>query len=193
MWVRKKQLLEQHGTLVFIRECEWKRKLKHLKSFPTKNMPLVLQTFGNARQIIKGIKDGSLFGYIVADVITPQDVYEKIQWINFPPVIQRKDIDKCNLSDYMKTRVEAENVKLPRTTVIQSYNGKQLLLFTPLVAFYLKLGLMVNNITMFVQYEPHVVLDEFVQKITEGRISAIDSNNSSLGRAFKDTGNRYYL
>ena len=102
----------------------------------------------------------------------------------------RKDVDERHLSEYMKTRVAAENVKLPRTTVVQTYNGKQLLLLTPLVAFYLKMGLVVSNITMFVQYEPHVVLDEFVTKITNGRINAIESNNSSLGRAFKDMGNR---
>ena len=153
-------------------------------------MPLILQTFGNAKQILKGIKDGTLFGYIVADVATPPEVFEKIKWINFPPVIQRQDIDECHLSEYMKSRVKAENVKLPRTTVVQSYNGQQSLLFSPLVAFYLKLGLVVSNITLFIQFEPHIVLEEFVNKITEGRIAAIESNNSSLGRAFKDTGNR---
>ena len=139
---------------------------------------------------MEGIKDGSLFGYIVADVTTPPNVYEQIKRINFPPIIQRKDVDVHHLSDYMKTRVEAENVKMPRTTVIQSYHGKQLLLLTPLAAFYLKMGLVVSNITLFVQYEPHVVLEDFVTKITNGRIAAIESNNSSLGRAFKDTGNR---
>ena len=189
-WERKKRVLQLHGTLVYIRECKWKRKLKCLKSFKTKNMPLVLHSFGKANQILDGIRDESLYGYIVCDVETPPDVFEKISWINFPPVIQRREIDKCHLSDYMKTRVDAENVKMPRTTVIQGYNGKQLLLFTPVVAFYLKLGLVVSNITMFVQYEPHVVLEDFVEKITNGRIAAIEANNASLGRAYKDTGNR---
>ena len=150
-----------------------------------------MQTFGTAKQILDGVRDESMFGFMVCDVETPPEVFDKIGWLNFPPVIQRKDIDECHLSDYMKTRVKAENVKLPRTTVIQSYNGKQLLLFTPVVAFYMKLGLVVSNITKFIQYEPHVVLDEFVTKITEGRIQAIESKNESLGKAYKDTGNRF--
>ena len=155
-----------------------------------------MQTFGTSNQILNGVKDGSLFGYLVCDVHTPAEVFDKISWINFPPVIQRMEVTSAHLSSYMKERVTKENIKLPRSTVVQTYNGKQLLLFSPIVKFYLKLGLVITNITKFVQYEPHVVLEDFVTQITDGRISAIESGNSALGSSYKNTGNRfvkYYL
>ena len=149
-----------------------------------------MQTFGTSSQILNGVRNGSLFGYLVCDVSTPDDVFKKISWLNFPPVIQRMEVDTSHLSDYMKERVAAENIKMPRSTVVQTYNGKQLLLFSPVIRFYLKLGLVITNITKFVQYEPHVVLKDFVDKITDGRVLAIESGNSALGSSYKNTGNR---
>ena len=157
----------------------------------TKNLPLIMRTFGTQNQILKGIQTGQLFGFIVADVKCPPEIYEKLRWINFPPVIQRMDLNESHLSPYMKTRAEAENVKLPRSTVVQTYNGTQLLLLTDLAAFYMKLGLVVENVTKFLQYEPRVVLKDFVDTITHGRIAAIESKNPALGLAYKVTGNRY--
>ena len=81
---------------------------------------------------------------------------------------------------------------MPRTTLLQKFNAKGILLFTPLAKFYLELGLKITNIRQFVQYVPNKTFVPFVDLITKGRVDAIETGNQSLGLAYKNAGNRYY-
>ena len=188
-WIRKKKILQQAGTLHYIRECEWTRTCKTLKKYETPSLPMIMNRSGTEMDILDGIKSATLYGFIVADITTPVEVYEKIKWINFPPIFQRAFVTEDMLSPYMKTRVEHEGTKLPRETVIQTYNAKQQLLYTDLVRFYIDLGLVISNITMFVQFTPSKPLKPFVDRVTEGRMNATRDGNDNLGLAFKITGN----
>ena len=151
-----------------------------------------MRPFGTSIDILQGIKDKTLFGFIVADVSTPPDILDKIRWLNFPPVIRRESIDETLLTPYMKNRVKEKGYKLPQISPIQTFHGKQLLLFTPLVQFYIELGLLITNITSFVQYKESFILQNFVNKITNGRIYAKRQRNSELELAYKVIGNSGY-
>ena len=177
-----------------MRECRWKLKVKNekLRRFDTPFLPQIMRPFGSSRDILTGIQDGSLFGFIVADLTTPSALLEQIKWLNFPPVIRRESIDESLLTPYMKNRVNEKGYKLPQISPIQTYHGSQLLLFTPLVKFYLELGLEVTNITKFLQYKESFVLQNFVNKITNGRIQAKRKKNSELELAYKIIGNSGY-
>ena len=78
---------------------------------------------------------------------------------------------------------------MPRKTIIQCYNGKQLLLYSPLVRFYMKLGLKIHNVSKYIQYKPATVFSKFVKKITDGRIEANEGGNKDLELAYKVIGN----
>ena len=67
---------------------------------------MINKVHGTEAQILSGVKDGSLYGYLVADVETPTDVLEKILWLNFPPIFQRNTVDESMLSPYMKERAK---------------------------------------------------------------------------------------
>ena len=56
------------------------------------------------------------------------------------------------LSEYKKQRVLEKATDMPRTTVVHNFHTKQLLIFTPLVKFYLELGIKISNISSFIQY-----------------------------------------
>ena len=90
----------------------------------------------------------------------------------------------------MKNRCEARETKLPQETLIQTYNAKQLMIYSPTVLFYMELGLEISNVTKFIQFIPTKPLKGFVDKITQGRISAVESGNESLGTSYKIIGNR---
>ena len=77
------------------------------------------------------------------------------------------------LSPFMRSKVERENTNL-RETVVQTFNGKQLLLLTETVKFYLEKGFIIENISSFIQYRGEKVLEKFVQTITDGRVKAIN-------------------
>ena len=145
---------------------------------------------GTEETILRGIRNTELFGFVICDVSTPPHVLEQILPINFPPIIIRGDITESHLSDYMAKRVKDRSYKLPQTTLIQVYNAKQVLLFTPLVRFYMELGLEISNVTRFIQYQPSVVLEEFVSLITDGRIQTKKDGNEGLESAYKVIGNR---
>ena len=186
---RKKEFLEANGTLISIRGCEWKKKLRTLRSLPSPSFPDVYQNFSSEQKILNGIENSDLFGFIVADVSTPDEVLEKILPLNFPPIIHRAEIDESMVSDYMKNRCNARDRKLPQETLVQTYHAKQLMMYTPTAKFYLQLGLKISNVSKFIQFIPTQPLESFVEKITQGRINAVKSGNDSLGTAYKIIGN----
>ena len=90
---------------------------------------------------------------------------------------------------FLNSYFSDKNFKIGAETLIQTFHGKQVLLYTPLAKFYLELGMQLTNITLFLQYRPGRVLDDFVQKITTGRIAAKKAGNASLELAYKIIGN----
>ena len=189
VWEKKDFFLKNLGVLHVMRGCVWQMERKKLKNMNTPSLPLILNSWGTQIEILAGIEYNELFGFIIADISTPDEVYEKIKWINFPPLICRDSIDESMLSPYMLSRCKKRGTKLPQKTLIQVYNSKQLLLYTPLVRFYIKLGLRISNISKFIQYKPSHVFSKFVDKITDGRIRANKEGNKSLELAYKIIGN----
>ena len=187
---RKKKYLENFGTLFYIRECEWNQKLRKLRNVKSSRLPQIYEKYGKEKKIIEGIRSGNLFGFIVADFTTPEKLLDEIRSLNFPPIIQRGVIDESMASPYMRQRCAKRDFKFPQKTLLQTYNAKQMLVYSPTVRFYLQLGIEVSNITTFVQYEPSRPLRPFVEKITKGRIDAVKDKNDSLGLAYKIIGNR---
>lgn len=192
-WTVKEAFLRSHGTLTNMRGCVWAsmKKSNGLRYFPTPEFPQIMNTFATQNDIIDGIQNDELFGFCVCDVSTPSDVYEKIKWVNFPPLISKQFITEDMVSPYMLARCNDRDYKLPQESLVQTYNVKQSLLYTPLIKFYISLGMEISNVSKFVQYRPSKVLNEFVNKITNGRIQAKKSSNPSLELAYKIIGNRF--
>ena len=55
------------GKLQYIWECEWKEEIKRCQSVQT-DIPRILFRTENESDLLKGILDGSLFGYAVVYV-----------------------------------------------------------------------------------------------------------------------------
>ena len=56
------------------------------------------------------------------------------------------------MSEYMKQLCRDENTVMKFNTLVQTYNCEQELLMTPLVKMYMKRGMIVKNVTKFIQY-----------------------------------------
>ena len=187
---RKKKELSEFGTVFTMRECEWKMKARRLRSRKTPLFPDVYNVFSNEQKLLEGVKNDEIFGFMVADVTTPDDVLEKILPLNFPPIIHRGSIDETMLSEYMLNRCRARNKKFPQKTLIQTYHATQIMIFSPTAQFYMQQGLKISNVTKFIQFLPTKPLNKFVKKITDGRINAVKDGNECLGTAYKIIGNR---
>ena len=147
-----------------MRGCEWKRQLKNHQSVETKLGRIL--NWDNESSLLKAIAEGKVFGFLLCDVSTSKEQIEEYKSAGFlfPMVIQRMELSKEHLSPYMKKRYETEN-KSPDMTVVQTYNGRDQFVMTPMVQLWLKRGMKVSNIKLFVQYQPGAALTPFVQKV----------------------------
>ena len=173
-----------------MRGCEWKRQMQQMDSFPETKLGRILYNTDTEDDLLEAIMDDSVFGFVVADITTDEATIKK--WEDdqflFPPCIQRMQLTKEHLSPFMAQRYKEEN-KEPQSTVVQTYNAKQLLLMTEMVKLYLEQGIKVSNVTKVIQYQPGRALAPFVKKVTSMRIAAKEENDEPKGTTAKLMGN----
>ena len=114
--------------------------------------------------------------------------YEEAGFL-FPLVIKRQEITNEFLSPYMRERFVEESAKIDRQTVIQSYNGTQILAFTPIIQFWLSRGMRISNVTKFYQFVPGKALKPFADKVYNMRCQATYEKDESKGNTAKIFGN----
>ena len=188
IWAMKKRDLQSMGKLIVKRECEWTRELKAMTTKPETEMARILES-DNESSLLNAIKSDSIYGFAVCDVRCPDHVLEKYKNFLFPPVIRHDVITEDHLSDYMRRRVTEEERKVGFETVVQVYNGDQLLLMTDIIKFYMEIGLEISNITQFVQYIPAKILKPFVDEVVGMRIDATLEGDETKQTTAKIFGN----
>ena len=126
----------------------------------------ILYSTDSEQELLSGILNGTLFGFAIASVQCPQKLIDEYQSNGFlwPPIIQKLSVSEDMLSDYMREQYELEGVSCTEPTLCQTYSGVDLLLFTPLIQFYVQKGFKVYNLKRFTQYIPGCVFSPFVKK-----------------------------
>ena len=190
IWKRKEQFLKEHGKLHVMRECQWKIQVENMQKngCPKTQMGRILEN-DNERSLIEAIRTQSVFGFVQCDVTTDPALIEEMKTTLFPPVIKRADIkDEC-VSPYMRDQMLQQNRKLEGETVVQTYNGVQLLLLTPLLQLYLQRGMKISNVTKVIQYVPGAAFKPFVEKVVSMRIAATHDGDDAKQLTAKLYGN----
>ena len=149
----RKNLEEEEFHLVEMRECEWLkiRKqpevshfLKTLKSITFKRK----LTFG---KIVEGIRNKSLYGFLIVDIHTPNKLKEKFQ--DFPFIIKNSFISQQDIADYMQNVAEEHNLsKKEQKHLISSYFAEKFLTNSEMAKFYLEMGLKITKIYKFIEF-----------------------------------------
>ena len=81
----------------------------------------------------------------------------------------------------MKTYAEeGGKMSQPRKMLISSFTLQNGTLITPLILFYLQLGLVVTKILRFVEYTPKICFNSFVQSAADARRKGDEIPNSSV-------------
>lgn len=161
--------------------------MEKLESIPT-SIGKILET-DDETSLIEAIKQSQVFGFIECDVETPEQIRKDFGSFLFPPVIQRMDLDESNVSPYMKERIIEEERNFNLSTVVQTYSGKKIFLLTSLARFYIEKGMVISNITKFIQYQPGKSLLPFQQKVYNMRVEATKVNDESKATVSKLFGN----
>ena len=140
--------------------------------------------------VLKGIKDGVIFGFIRCDVTSPDAMIHKHlkNGFLFPPVITKQVIGDEMLSPYMKELNRNSKVK-QEASPVQTYHGTNLFLFTPLVQLYMELGLKISNVREVVQYYPGKCFLPFANRVVQLRSEATRDGDDAKQLTAKLFGN----
>ena len=191
-WYKKEQALqlwcsENNATLVVEWECQF--NLKTWRNLETPKFPRIMRTFEprNCDHIANLVLNDQLFGFCEVSLRSPADLIERYEHLNFPPIIRREKVTQDMLGSYMQERLSHVR-KLPAEgveTVVNAYHCDKTLIFTPLLKWYLSLGLKIVECTDIIQYEKSRCFEKFISSCVKGRISATSSAEPVKAQTFK--------
>ena len=139
--MRKQYIKEKGDNAVEMWECEWWNLYKtatcvkeHLrKLFPYKR-PL------REERLLEQKTSGKLFGYLQCDIEVPEEL--KKNFSNFSPIVKITNVGQHDIGLLMKDYAEKEGLLCQtRKLLISSFFIESGTLITPLLLFYLDLGL----------------------------------------------------
>ena len=185
-----KYIRDQGYNLVEMWECQWRRMKKTYSAvqyFMNRKFhrPLDhLQTL-DENQIIKAIRDESLFGVVECDITVPDHLKPKFS--EMCPIFKNTQISKEDIGEYMQTFAEEQHIMpQPRRSLIGSYFGEKILLATPLIKWYLEHGLEVTRIYQVVEYTPVPCFQPFGEAVSDARRAGdVDPNKAIIADTMK--------
>ena len=96
-------------------------------------------------RLLEQSRSGKSFGYVQCDIEMPEEL-KKI-FANFPPISKNTNVGQHDIGLLMKDYAEKEGLLCqPQKTLISSYFLENGTLITPLLLFYLDLGLVCKKI-----------------------------------------------
>ena len=177
----RRDYIQQKGyQIVEMWECEWWSLYKtdaSVKSHLRENFPYRRPL--SEEGLLQGFIDGRLFGYVQCDIEVPEHL--RSYFSNFPPVFKNTVVSREDIGPLMRKYAEKENI-MPqlRKMLISSFFLTNGTIITPLLLFYLQLGLVCKKIHRFVQYTPRKCFNNFVQSAVDARRQGDENPNSSV-------------
>ena len=130
-------------------------------------------------RLMQEIKSRRLFGYVQCDRKVLEHL--KAYLANFLPIFKNTDVSKSDIGDLMKEYAEKEGImSQPRRMLISSFHLKNGTLISPLLLYYLHLGLECTKVHQFVQYTPKKCSSSSVQSAVNARRQGDENPNSSV-------------
>ena len=132
-----------------------------------------------AESLLEQIRSGKLFGYVQCDIEVPEELKEK--FANFSPIFKNTNVGRHDIGSLMKDYAEKEGLLCqPRKMLISSFFLENSTLITPLLLFYLDLGLVRKKIYRFVDCIPVKCFNVFVQSAVNACREGDENPNSSV-------------
>ena len=193
--LENKRRLEAEGfDVVEMRECRWKQLakrndiavyLKTLKSVQPKRQL-------SFQKILEGVKNGTLYGFLLVDIHTPNHLKEKYK--DFPLIIKNTCVSRDDIGDYMRNVAEEHGLlKKSKKYLISSHFGKEILINTEMTKFYLEMGLEITKIKEFIEFYPQKCFAKLADEIVNSRRAAdTDPSKAVIALTNKLTGNSLY-
>ena len=191
--LRRDYLRNKGYKVVEIWECNWWETVKGDESVKIQvrnNFPFKLPL--TQESLLTKIREDKLFGYVQCDLEVPDGL--KYKFSNFPPIFKNFNISRADIGDYMRDyAIDNDLLKQPQRMLISSFKWENGTVITPLLNFYLSLGLKCTKIYRFVQYTPKKCFNNFVQSVVDARRVGDENPESSVvAETMKLLGNSSY-
>ena len=191
--LRRYYLRNKGYNIVEVWECKWWERVKeeeNVRNHVRKNFPFKLPMKQESH--LAKIRDGKMFGYIQCDLKVPDGLNYKFS--NFPPIFKNFNVSRADIGEYMREyAIENNLLKQPQRKLISSFKLENGTIITPLLNFYLSLGLKCTKIYRFVQYTPEKCFNNFVQSVVDARRVGDENPDSSVvAETMKLLGNSSY-
>jgi len=146
----------------------------------------------SSQTILEGIKEGHLFGMLLCDIETPDHL--KPYFSEFTPSFKNIEVSRQDIGFLMKDYAEKVGALFrPRKMLIGSYFGKNILLITLLVQWYMKHGLVITKVYEFIEFSPEKCFEVFGDKVSAAkREGDLDLDKAVLANLMKLIGNSGY-
>ena len=152
---------------VDMKECQWRQnsKMSDCNGF-FQNAPSLHPEPLTTSDILELLQTGELFGILRLDTETPEHLKEMFS--EMCPIFKNVDISLGDVGLYMKQYGEEHGfMKQPQRSLISSYFGRDILLITSLLQYYLSLGLKITRIYEVVQFERKPFFKGFVDQVKQ--------------------------
>ncbi len=114
----------------------------------------------------KEILNNNLFGFVQVDIDTPEDLKEKFSEIT--PIFNKAEIKFEDIGKYMQNYHTENNFPFNKgNKLIGLYLGKEILLYTPLLKWYIQQGLKITKYHCAIKYTPEKIFQQFADEISD--------------------------
>ena len=141
----------------------------------------------------KDVLKGNVFGFAQVDIEVPDELYDKFSDIS--PLFVVQEIPDRDIPEKMKIYKEKTRRKTVKGTkkLLGVMKAKKILLYTPLIEWYLQHGLRLTAVHQLIEYEPGMLFSWFPVEVANARREADkDPLKKQLGDVAKLTGNSFY-
>ena len=142
---------------------------------------------------IKEILEDRIYGFIQCDIHVPDELKSKFD--QFPPIFKNAEIKVSDVGEFMQKSCfkSMSPDKILGQKLISSMFGKNILLGTPLVKWYIQNGLKITNIALILKYNPDECFKKFADSIIDARrLGDACSSKKIIGETMKLIGNSAY-
>ena len=194
--LKRLSFLENKGyTVHHIWECDFKKQVNEndaLKQFIRKRHPTFSNKFPSTcteEDILTSVLNEDFFGFLEVDIRIPNN-WEETQfkpktdlsprdWFDeMAPLFVTSEIPYESIGSHMRRYVRKQKLsKAPRTLLVGGLRAKKLLLFSPLLKWYIEQGLVVTSVYEIIEFSKQPCFSGFVDVIADAR-RAGDANKS---------------
>jgi len=143
-------------------------------------------------KMLNDIMNNKVFGFVECDIKVNEEDYKIFE--EMPPIFKNVVIPEEEVSDLMREYAKEKNITIGKSKkLISSMRGERILLFTPLLKWYLSHGLIVEKIHQVIQYIPNKCFSDFMNEVSDARRAGdADPNKKILAETMKLFGNSAY-